>query len=688
MAAIQLLILSILFYCASALVALLLDGRSGKENRPARLATALLGLLGSISGIASAGLALVGASPPALPLFQIEPFGQFVLRLDALSAFLVGLITLIGAATSIYAYSSPVKTSATSLPGSVGFFTYLFMATMLVVVTVTNAFYFLIFWEFMTLASYFLVIWETEKKESILTGYIYMLVAHAGAALIMVAFLLLFNKTASFDFLTIRQASISPGVKNLVFLLAFLGFGAKAGMVPLHFWTPGAYAAAPSHASALMAGVMKKVAVYGILRVCIDVLGVQSWWWGGVVLLFGILSTVIGAFYALTERDLKRLLAYSSVENVGIILLGVGVGMIGLATQQPLLAVLGFLAALYHMINHAFFKGLLFLGAGAVIDQVGTPDLNRMGGLARRMPWTGLAFLVGALSVAAIPPFNGFVSEWFTYQSFFTASMGPLFFTRVFSPLFAILLAMAGAFAVMVYIKAYGGAFTGPAHSKLAATASETPNDALSSALYRISIAYLALGCLVLGVGAPFIAPRIASVAASFAQVSPVAVSNGWQVFPADPAQAVVSTPLVAILLVGLLVVPLLLVALYGGRRAGQRSGVDPWACGYGYTSNMSLPAGGFDQPVKVSFQPLYWLRTLVDKPFRTIKGYSQLALAQIVRAEPVVERVVTRPTTRLVERAGQLIQALQMGDIRVYCLYIILTLAILLIVIFGGSTL
>lgn len=688
MSPIQLLILSILFYCASALAALLLDSRSkAGERRNTGLVVAILGLLGSLCGIASAGLAFLSSSPPAMPLFQIEPFGHFVLQLDALSAFLVGLITLIGAATSIYAFSAPVKNS-TPQSGPIGFFTYLFMASMLLVVTVTNAFYFLVFWELMTLASYFLVIWETEKRESILTGYIYMLVAHAGAALIMLGFLLLFQKAGSFDFATIRQAAISPGVKNLVFLLAFLGFGAKAGMVPLHFWTPATYAAAPSHASALMAGVMKKTAVYGILRVCIDVLGVQSWWWGGLILVFGILSTVIGAFYALSERDIKRLLAYSSVENVGIILLGIGVGMVGLATQQSVMVLLGFLAALYHMLNHAFFKGLLFLGSGAAIEQVGTTDLNRMGGLARRMPWTALTFLVGALSVSAIPPFNGFVSEWFTYQAFFEASQGQFFFTRVFSPLFAILLALAGAFAVMVYIKAYGGAFTGPAHSKAAATASEAPRDALSGFLYRLSLVYLALGCLVLGVGAPLIAPRIASVAASFARLTPMPVSNGWQVFPVDAAQAVLSPPLVAILLVGLLVVPFLLVAVYGGRRAGKRTGVDPWACGYGYTSKMSLPASGFDQPVKVIFQPLYWLRTLVDKPFHTITGYSHRALAQIMRAEPVVESVVTRPTTRLVEKAGQWIQGLQMGDIRVYCLYIILTLALLLLVIFGGSAL
>lgn len=670
MTAIQLLLLSITLYLAAALAALLLD-RSG---RAARNVASWLGLLGSLAGAVCAGIALISVSAPEVRLFEIAPFGWCTLRIDQLSAFLVGVIALVSAATHVYSLDSGEG------QGVVGFFTHLFVGSMLLVVTVVNAFFFLLFWELMTLASYFLVIWETEKKESIQTGYIYMLVAHAGAALIMVAFFFMFQKTGSFDFRLWRQAWISPGVKNLVFLLVFIGFGAKAGMVPLHFWTPGAYRAAPHQVSALMSGVMKKTAIYGLLRICVDLLGGQTWWWGFLLLAFGAISAALGAFYALAERDIKRLLAYSSVENVGIILMGVGLGMVGLAVQSPALAGVGFLAALYHVLNHAFFKGLLFLGAGSVIGGAGTTNLNRMGGLARCMPWTALTFLIGAASAMAIPPFNGFVSEWFTYQSFFSAAQMPFFLMRVFAPLTAIVLALAGALAVMVYVKAYAGAFMGPARSPKAADAQEAPLGA------RVSLGYLALGCLALGIGAPLIAPWIAQVSADMARIPAVAVSNGWQIFPGKVTQAVVSPPLVALLLIGLLVVPLVIVAVYGGRRAGRRSNVEPWACGYGYSPPMSVVASNFDQPVKASFQPLYWLRTLVDKPFSAVAEFSRAALGAIRQAEPVVETVVTRPTIRFVETAGQWIQALQMGDIRVYCLYIILTLAILLIVIFGGS--
>jgi hydrogenase-4 component B len=670
MDAIQLLLLSITLYVAAALSALLLN----RYGPIARKIAGWLGVFASIAGVASAGVALVAAVPPEIGLFQIEPFGWCVLRIDQLSAFMIGVIALVSAATSVYSLTSEQG------QGAIGFFTHIFVASMLCVVTLVNGFFFLIFWELMTLASYFLVIWEYEKQESIRTGYIYMLVAHAGAALIMVAFFTLFQNTDSFDFRIWRQSWLSTGVKNLTFILVFLGFGAKAGMVPLHFWTPGAYTAAPNHVSALMSGVMKKTAIYGILRICVDLLGVQAWWWGFTLLAFGVISAVIGAFYALAERDIKRVLAYSSVENVGIILMGIGIGMVGLAVNLPVLAVLGFLAALYHVLNHAFFKGLLFLGAGSVIDRVGTNNLNHMGGLARRMPITALVFLIGAMSVSAIPPFNGFVSEWFTYQAFFSAARMPLIWMRFFAPLFAMMLALAGAIAVMVYIKAYGGAFTGPARNQAAAEASEAPRAALASMIY------LALGCLILGIGAPLIAPWIAQVSASFARVPPVVVSNGWQVFPGEMAQGVVSPPIAAVLLLGLLFLPWVLVAIYGGLRAGRRHNVDPWACGYGYSQPMSVTASSFDQPVKVSFQPLYWIRTLLDRPFQFISDVSYTVLGKISRAEPMVEKVVTRPTVRVIETAGQWIQGLQMGDIRVYCLYIIVTLAILLIVIFGGS--
>lgn len=670
MSAVQLILLSVCLYAVGALVALLLRA----TGKIARLVAGTAGLAGALAGAGSAVVAAAAGRVESLPLLSLPPFGELAIRLDGLSTLLVAIISLVGLAASLYLLGAAPELAST------GFFTNLFMAAMLLVVTSSNAFFFLIFWEMMTLASYLLVIWEPENPESVRAGFIYLLVAHAGAALIMLAFLILFQASGSFDFALIRQAALSPAQRTLVFLLVFLGFGAKAGMVPLHFWAPGAYAAAPSHASALMASVMKKTAVYGLLRVCIDLLGGPAWWWGFTLLLFGALSTVFGAFYALTERDLKRLLAYSSVENVGIILMGAGLGLTGMALQLPVLATLGFLAGLYHMLNHAFFKSLLFLGAGAVAEQVGSRDLNHMGGLGRRMRWTAVVFLVGALSVAAIPPINGFVSEWLTYQSLLAASRTSLFSLRVFAPLSAVCLALAGALAVMVYLKAYSGVFSGPARSQAAGAAQEIPGLALLAQLY------LAVGCLALGLGAPWVASWLAPTAAAMAQAPAAVVASRWALFPLAAGQAVLSTPLIAVLLLGLLAVPLLLVALLGSGRAGRRSGVEPWSCGYGYAASMSVSASSFDQPVTGTFQSLYRVRRVLEAPFQVVASLSRSAVQIVLRAEPVLENLVTRPAARLVETAGQWIQALQMGDIRVYCLYIIITLAVLLILSFGRS--
>jgi hydrogenase-4 component B len=504
-----------------------------------------------------------------------------------------------------------------------------------------------------------------------------MLVAHAGGMLIMIAFFILFLNSGSFDFASFRQAELPGGLKSLVFLLAFAGFGAKAGVVPLHIWMPSAYANAPSHAAALMASVMKKTAIYGILRICIDFLGASVLWWGLLVLFFGAISAVFGVLFALMERDLKRMLAYSSVENVGIILLGIGTGMIGLAENQPVVTLLGFLAALYHVVNHSFFKALLFLGSGSVSLRTQTRDLNQMGGLSRRMPWTSLAFLTGALAISAIPPFNGFVSEWFTYQSFFAASSSQDFAVRVSAPLAAVFLATVGALAAMCFIKAFGGAFTGPAHSEAARHAQEAPGGMVASTLL------LAAGCLLLGIGAPLVAPYLSGVAASITGMASLPVAHSVWVYPVEPGQAVLSTPLAAILLSGLLIVPLTVIAAYNGFKAGRRMVDDPWACGYGYSSQMSVSANSFDQPIKTTFRPIYAFRTITQSPFKAIASWSSNAREAMARVEPVIERVITRPTSRLVGYLGEHIQALQMGDIRLYCFYIVFTLAVLLIVIF-----
>lgn len=671
MDALQLLLLSVLLFGVGAVASLLLNG----FNRIARVASGLMGAIASLVGLIAAAQAVINIPSP-LDLPSPLPFGHFTMQMDGLSTLMVGMISLLGLATSIYSISYLGQYTNRNL-SILGFFTNLFIAMMLLVVTIANAFYFLVFWEMMTLASYFLVTFEGEKQETVRAGYLYMLIAHAGGALIMLSFFIFFVAAGSFDFAAFRQVSLSPWLRDLLFLLAFIGFGAKAGMVPLHIWMPGAYSAAPSHASALMSSVMKKTAIYGILRVCVDLLGASTLWWGIVVLFFGALSAIIGVLFALTEKDIKRLLAYSSIENVGIILFGIGTGMLGLATHQPAVALLGFLAALYHALNHSFFKGLLFLGAGSLDYRLHTRNLNEMGGLGKLMPLTSLTFLVGAMAVSAIPPINGFVSEWFTYQAFLRAGSSPDFIVRLTVPLCAVLLALAGTLAATVAIKMYGGAFTGPARSEQAKRASEVPGS------MSTGMTFLAIGCILLGLGAPFIVPYLANVVTGTLNIASQSVASGTWVYPLDSAQAILSTPLTALLLLGLLAVPLMILAIYGGRKAGTRVVNDPWTTGYHYSRDMSISASSFDQPVTTTFSRIYQVKPLVQRPLKAVAEWSLHTRDVILRMEPVLENTLKQPTTRAVEYLGQHIQALQMGDIRVYCFYIILTLAILLIVIF-----
>jgi hydrogenase-4 component B len=671
MNAIQLLLLSILIFVLGSILSLILSA----SKQAARIVSGWAGAIASVVGVIAAIQALVVVPAPLNLLGQL-PFGNFIVQMDGLSALMVGIISFVSLAASVYSISYLAHYADRNL-GLLGFFTNLFIPLMLLVVTVANAFYFLIFWEMMTLASYFLVIFESEKKESVQAGYLYMLVAHAGTALIMLSFFIFYSSTGSFDFSAFRHAQLSPILRDVVFLLGFIGFGAKAGVVPLHIWLPRAHPAAPSHISALLSGVMIKTAIYGILRVCVDFLGPSVLWWGVLVLVFGALSAILGVLFALAEHDIKRVLAYSSVENIGIILLGVGTGMLGLAISQPALVMLGFLAALYHTLNHAFFKSLLFLGAGSLDYRLNDRNLNDMGGLGKLMPLTGLSFLVGALAMSAIPPLNGFVSEWFTYQAFFTASESHEIVLRALLPLCAMILAFTGALAMMVAIKTYGVAFSGPARTRQAAQASEVP------VAMTISMILLAIGCILLGICAPLIVPNLSNVVTGLFKLPPVSVAQATWIFPVVPDQALLSTPFILILLLGLIVVPVVLVAVYHGYKAGWRSVKDPWACGYGYSSKMSVSVSSFDEPVIATFGTPYGIRLRLKKPMDAIADWSSRTRAAFLRMEPVIENVVRRPVTSTVEYLGLRIQALESGDVRLYCLYIILTLAILLIVIF-----
>ena len=662
--------LSLALYMIGALLSLLL---CRNEDLAIRVSGGL-SLVGGVCGvIAALPVLLDGGVITADYAGPFAAFAHLTLRLDMLAAFMVLVISLLVVVTSLYSFSYLQEYRGKGA-WAMGFFMNLFIASMVALVAVDNAFYFIVLFEAMSLSSYFLVISE-QDDEAVGAGLLYFFIAHAGSVLIMLGFFLLYRHAGSLDFSAFRDAHLPVGEASAVFLLAFFGFGAKAGMLPLHGWLPRAHPAAPSHASALMSGVMVKIGIFGIIKVGIDLLGATEMWWGIVVLAFGAVSSVLGVLYALAEHDIKRLLAYHTVENIGIILMGVGAGMIGIATHHPLLALLGLLGGLYHLINHALFKGLLFLGAGAVIYRTHTKDMEQMGGLAKLMPRTAVAFLIGCMAISALPPLNGFVSEWFTYQSLFTMSHDGSVGLKLAGPAAIVMLAITGALAAMCFVKVYGICFCGAPRSEKAANAREVPFSMISA------MWLLAILCVLLGVGASAIAPVLTNIAAQLSHAPAVAMASGTSVFPGDAAQTSLNPPLLFILLLALPLLPLMIYSVKGGsdRLRFTRRGT-PWACGYGYEAPMALSAGSFAQPLRVLFAPLYRLRKTLD-PAPMLQRSLDVTTDAATKVEPVWDEHLVLPVVNGVQRLSRLVQWIQYGDFRAYCLYVVAALVVLLIV-------
>jgi hydrogenase-4 component B len=668
MSPLSLLLISVLVFTCGAFLALLCY----KSDRASIYLSGIFGVIGSVAGLAASLPVLLNDSVLKYTHAGLFPFTRFTIRFDPLAAFMVFVIALLVLVASIYSFSY-VREYEGRGAWTMGFFTNLFVASMIILVAVDNAFYFLVFFELMSLSSYFLVIFD-QNEEAVNAGFLYFLTAHAGSILILGTFFIFWWQTGSMDFEAFRATTLSAPLASLAFVLAFFGFGAKAGMVPLHSWLPRAHPAAPSHASALMSGVMVKIGVFGIIKVGVDLLHATTTWWGILVLAVGAISAVLGVLYALTEQDIKRLLAYSTVENVGIILMGVGVGMIGLSTQQPVLAVLGLLGALYHTLNHAVFKGLLFLGAGSIIYRTHTRNMEELGGLARTMPYTAMTFLIGAMAISALPPLNGFVSEWFTYQALFNMSLNGEFLLRFCGPVAVVMLALTGALAAMCFVKLYGITFSGNPRSEHAAHAKEAPVPMV------IAMVVLAAFCVLLGLGAPLVAPVIAGIASSLAGGVAVNVAHGTLILPGNGEQAVLSLPLLTILLIALPFVPMIIGTLMKSGRLARRHEGDAWACGYIHEAKMVISSEGFAQPMRHMFSPLFKLREVLN-PSRPLHAGMHASINGAARSEAVVDTYIITPIMRVAHWLGGWIQWLQHGDFRVYCLYVVAALVVLLLV-------
>ncbi|HEY4999033.1 MAG TPA: hydrogenase 4 subunit B, partial [Usitatibacter sp.] len=450
--------------------------------------------LSAALSVALAALAL--SALPATPQIGILAIGlpglPFHLRLDALSAFFLVLLGISSAGISIFA-GGYFREGEGTPPGLICLQYQLFLAAMAMVLLADDAYAFMVSWEMMALSSFFLVTTNHRIPEIQRAGYLYLLIAHIGAIAILLCFGVLQANTGDYTFANMRAQHLSPFWASCAFLLALFGFGAKAGVLPLHIWLPEAHPAAPSPVSALMSGVMLKTAIYGMLRVAFDLVGAPIWWWGVVALVLGLATALFGIVFAAAQVDMKRLLAYSSIENIGLIVMAMGLAMVFTAYRMPSLAALAMTAMLYHCLNHAMFKSLLFLATGSVLHATRERSLGKLGGLMRYMPWVAGTTLVGVIASAGLPPSNGFVSEWLLLQSFLFTGGLPNPYLKMLVPIFAAGVALVAALAGYVMVKFFGVIFLGRPREERLSQAKD------AGALERLGLIWLTVFCVLLG---------------------------------------------------------------------------------------------------------------------------------------------------------------------------------------------
>lgn len=590
--------------------------------------------------------------------------------LDVLSAAFLVVVSLGGAAASLYGigYGRHEHAQGRILP-----FFPAFLGVMGLVLTAADAFSFLFCWELMSLASWAMVLTHHREEETLRAGHLYLVMAAGGTAALLLAFGLLAGPESSYAFADIREIAREPVVAGVVFCLVLLGTGSKAGLVPVHAWLPLAHPAAPSHVSALLSAVMTKVAIYGFVRVAFDLLGDGPSWWAMVVLAFAGPSAALGVLYALLQRDLKRLLAYSTVENVGIVFIGLGLALAFEAYGLRAAAALAFTAALFHVFNHTLFKSLLFFGAGAVLTSTGERDMDRLGGLIHRMPVTAFAFLVGAAAISALPPLNGFVSEWLTFQAILLSPEVPDWGLRLLIPAVGAFLALSAAFAAACFVKAFGVTFLGRPRTDVATNAHEVDNFSLAAML---SLAAL---CAVVGVVSGVVIDALAPVAELAVQARmPVQMDgDGFRIVPIADTRSSYD----GLLLLGFIVVAAALVAAFIHRfatRALRRA--PPWDCGFPDPSPATQYTGvSLAQPIRRVFGTLVFaVRERVDMPS---PGDLRPAGLDVSQHDPVWN-VFYAPIAEIVGRVTGRMMVLQQLSIRQYLGLVFFALVGLLLVL------
>jgi hydrogenase-4 component B len=617
-------------------------------------------------------LAVALSAAFAVPEVAVLPLGlpqlPFHLRLDSLSAFFLMLIGGVSAGVSAFAAGYFRKGEGTP-PGLICLEYHVFLASIAMVVMADDAYVFMVVWETMAFSSFFLVMANHRIPEIRNAGYIYMLVAHIGALGILLCFGLLQANTGDYTFANMRAQHLTPFWGSVAFILAVFGFGAKAGLLPLHVWLPLAHPAAPSPFSALMSGVMLKIALYGILRVSFDLLQTRIWWWGVLLMGVGLATALFGVVFSTVQVEMKRLLAYSSIENIGLMCAGFGLSLLFSAYGMTALSALALTAAMYHMISHAFFKSLLFCSTGAVMHATGERSLGKLGGLMRYMPWVAWPTLIGVLACAGLPPFGGFIAEWLLLQSFLFTTGLPSSFLDMLVPVMAALIALIAALSGYTMVKYFGVIFLGqPREEKLSHAHDAGPWE-------RLGMAWLVTGCVLLGLFPNQVIAVIDPVTKLLvhAGLAKSVADSGWLLVPVGIERASYSP---VIFLLGVLASLGLAFFLVRKLYHGRMRRVPPWDCGYPWqNARMQDTAEGFGQPIRQIFEPFFRMKRELPTAFDEQPSYR-------VTVEDPLWYWLYLPIERLVERVSKVIGLLQQGRIAVYLMYSFVTLIVVLLAV------
>jgi hydrogenase-4 component B len=622
---------------------------------------------------------LLQGTPVRWSISSGVPLFAYSFSYDALAGFFNLTLAILVAAVAIYSFSYLKEFEGRRNIGIFGLLFHLLLLSLTIIFTTANAYVFLIAWEVSALTAYGLVTFYHEDPEARRAGLLYVIMAHIDAGCVLLGFALLTQASGSAEFASFPAAAahLSSSQQAAAFVLLFLGFSIKAGVIPFHIWLPAAHPVAPSNISALLSGIVIKTGIYGMARIFFDALGILPAWAGVFVLILGVASAVLGVLYALMEHDLKRLLAYHSIENIGIILMGLGSALIFRVTGHPQLAAIALIAAMFHTMNHAIFKCLLFLGAGSVLHSTGTRNMEELGGLIRPMPVTAFCFLIGAVAISGLPPLNGFVSEWLTYQSLLAGFGATGGLTRILFPIAGSMLALTGALAAACFVKAFAitflalprGAESGPVH--------EAPRSML------VGMGWLTLACAVLGLGATWFLPVFDSMTQQLLGLrvgANLIAGNGLVLSVGTPHGGTVSTAVIGVGLL-ILLVPAVLLVSRGARRFARTQG-PTWDCGLpGLTDDNEYTATAFSKALRMIFSALYQPRREIQAVF-DVSPYYPKEIHFESEIEPTFEKRLYGPIQDLILWFSTRMRAVQAGSVHAYLAYIFITLVVLLILI------